>query len=294
MPKPLNRLSGLFVSMCLLATSSAHAQFNIYGGVTRYDVVYHARGLGNPRVFDPIAASPIPRRPLQALQRPVTLNVRDVPLKDFVKLLSQTTGMAFVLDDDALRDASVDIDIEVSLHANNIPLHEALEPVRRALDIAFVPQTNSLLVTSREEAKSITMEVVYPVLDLVAMVDRTDRDQVVAYMDFDTLYMVITETLSPDTWEEAGGLGRISLFPKAGAMAVSTTYDVHIQVERMLTALRQAQAAQGISGKAIPVDANDAPLPKESFASRSLGNATTTQPKRLRPTLRTGGWQMPR
>ncbi len=48
---------------------------------------------------------------------------------------------------------------------------------------------------------------------------------------------LIMETISPDTWEPAGGPARISIV--AGAMVVSQTTDVHEEIEVMLSRLRK-------------------------------------------------------
>lgn len=53
----------------------------------------------------------------------------------------------------------------------------------------------------------------------------------------DVILTLFQETIEPDSWEEAGGPGRISML--AGVMVVSNTNDVHEHVEVMLAELRK-------------------------------------------------------
>jgi general secretion pathway protein D len=62
--------------------------------------------------------------------------------------------------------------------------------------------------------------------------------------DFDTLITLVQETISPDSWEEAGGPGRISPFPLNLSLIVSQTQEVHQQLADLLQQLRRLQDLQ--------------------------------------------------
>jgi general secretion pathway protein D len=61
----------------------------------------------------------------------------------------------------------------------------------------------------------------------------------------DTIMTLVQETIAPDSWEEAGGPGRISMV--AGVMVVSQTNDVQEYVEDMLGALRKILRTKPVS-----------------------------------------------
>jgi type II secretory pathway component GspD/PulD (secretin)/tetratricopeptide (TPR) repeat protein len=57
----------------------------------------------------------------------------------------------------------------------------------------------------------------------------------------DTLINLITSTISPETWQSAGGPGQIQYFPLGLALVVNQTQDVQEQVLDLLQALRRLQ-----------------------------------------------------
>lgn len=113
--------------------------------------------------------------------------------------------------------------------------------------------------------------------------------------DFDTLMTLLQETVSPDSWEEAGGPGRISPFPASCALVISSTREVHEQVEQVLTGLRKARAIQQVETMNVAIDsAASKEKEKVSLASRSLSAPRLSRPKRIRDTAKINRWQIPR
>ncbi len=62
--------------------------------------------------------------------------------------------------------------------------------------------------------------------------------------DFDPLIELITTTIEPDTWEEAGGAGRVHEFETNLSLVVSQTQDVHDKIRDLLEQLRRLQDLQ--------------------------------------------------
>jgi general secretion pathway protein D len=65
-----------------------------------------------------------------------------------------------------------------------------------------------------------------------------------ALADFDTLIELITQTIAPDTWADAGGAGAIEPFPTNLSLVISQTQDVHDQIADLLEQLRRLQDLQ--------------------------------------------------
>src|SRR5262249_33242353 len=57
----------------------------------------------------------------------------------------------------------------------------------------------------------------------------------------DTLIRLITSTVAPATWSEAGGPGTLQYFPRGMALVVCQTADVQEEVADLLSALRRLQ-----------------------------------------------------
>ncbi|REJ67357.1 MAG: general secretion pathway protein GspD [Planctomycetota bacterium] len=62
--------------------------------------------------------------------------------------------------------------------------------------------------------------------------------------DFDPLIELITTTIEPDSWEEAGGAGRIAEFETNLSLVVSSTQEVHDKIRDLLEQLRRLQDLQ--------------------------------------------------
>ncbi len=62
--------------------------------------------------------------------------------------------------------------------------------------------------------------------------------------DFDTLMDLITQTVSPATWEHNGGKGNIAASPTNLSLVVSQTQEVHEQIVDLLEQLRRMQDLQ--------------------------------------------------
>ena len=65
-----------------------------------------------------------------------------------------------------------------------------------------------------------------------------------ALADFDTLVNLITNTVSPDSWEENGGNGAIEPYPANLSLVISTTQEVHEEIAALLEQLREWQDLQ--------------------------------------------------
>lgn len=83
----------------------------------------------------------------------------------------------------------------------------------------------------------------YYVDDLVIDVDTTDATRLAAGVgaDFDSLMTKIQQRCSPDTWEVAGGPGRISPFPLNHSLIISGNRLVHEEIAEYLEGLRLAK-----------------------------------------------------
>ena len=71
----------------------------------------------------------------------------------------------------------------------------------------------------------------------------------------DALIKLITNTIAPESWADAGGPGTIDYFPLAGALVINETLDIQEQVADLLQALRRLQDQEvAIEVRLITVD----------------------------------------
>lgn len=87
-------------------------------------------------------------------------------------------------------------------------------------------------------------DLVVPIPPATAKIAKHGSIKGAAVADFNTLIELITSTVAPDTWSEAGGSGAIEDFPTNLSIVVSQTNDVHEQIGELLGQLRKLQDVQ--------------------------------------------------
>ena len=89
-----------------------------------------------------------------ALDEMTTFAFVEQPLTDVIEYLKQLHQIEIQLDIKALTDAGVSSDTPISRTANNIPLHSALKPMLNNLDLTYVVDEGSLMITTKTAAQS--------------------------------------------------------------------------------------------------------------------------------------------
>jgi hypothetical protein len=181
-------------------------------------------------------------RILQALEQPVSLQLVETRLKDVAVRLQNEYRISIQLDDKALTDAGVNADTPVTASFNNVRLRTALEMILLRHELNWIIQDDVLVITTGAKAKEHIETHIYPVRDLVEVYD----EQGVAE-DYNSLIDVITSTISPPSWTDAGGTGSVAAFSNSRALVISQTREVHEQLNALFAALRAARDQQGIA-----------------------------------------------
>ncbi len=164
---------------------------------------------------------------------------------ELAEAVSKAIGVPVAFDAVALDELSIGADMPLefelsgSLEAGAL-LRYALNKINPELDVLVEP--GRLLITTRERVSENPVIKVYDVADLTI---RCVGNRGNLASDFESLIEPITTTLEPDSWEEAGGYGRIVDFGADGirSIIVSTTWQQHEQVANLLAALRNQQRA---------------------------------------------------
>jgi hypothetical protein len=180
----------------------------------------------------------------RALDEPASIDVVEQPLKDVMAHLQKSYEIAIQLDEKAIIDAGGGADTPLTANLSNVRLRSALDLLLQPRELNWIIEHDVLLITSDSRAKEHIETRVYPVRDLVEV-----RDEHGAGEDYDSLIDVITSTISPTTWTDAGGTGSISPFPNAGVLILSQTERVHEEVDSLLATLRLAKVRQGVEGE---------------------------------------------
>jgi hypothetical protein len=99
-------------------------------------------------------------------------------------------------------------------------------------------------VADAQQQKAKLIRVTYPVAELVTPIPgragAENHDRLVQ-----SLMDVVTNTVAPATWRDAGGQGSAQYFPLGQAIVVNQTAEVHTEVARLLEQLHKAVKTPG-------------------------------------------------
>lgn len=175
----------------------------------------------------------------EALGKPAEFNLEDIELGDFVKQVAEKHQLDILLDIAALTADGKGTETVLNFRVRRVTLGAALQRLLDDLSLTYIIRNESLEITTKTAAETFTSTRIYQVQDLVVLPnDPAGRP------DFESLIELLTSTLTPESWREAGGtVGEVKAFSGPGAMVlvVTQTDAGHEEVEKLLTDLRAAQ-----------------------------------------------------
>jgi hypothetical protein len=170
---------------------------------------------------------------LEALNRPITLDLKDVKLYEMIDQLQNLLGQPIITDDEALKAANVSEDSMVSARARRpTAARSVLRQVLGPLDLTYVVKDQSIYITTKEKAKQMMTVRTYYLGDMLGtfspflppVANQMQMAQNVAYM-----VDLIKRTVDPDSWADNGrdGLGTIAFDPITMSLVVRQSAEVH-------------------------------------------------------------------
>jgi len=181
----------------------------------------------------------------EQLARRFDVDLQEATLADLAKFVSERTGLNVLIDEEALEESGVELDkAAITVRGQSLPLVGIFDHALDQQRLTWQVQHGALLITTREESEQSGLELqVYPIGDLVS-VDAGPSDEPSEFDDYDVLMHLLITTVAPDSWDEVGGPGAVSVLPNRAALVISQTREVHESVERLLAALRATAPAK--------------------------------------------------
>jgi hypothetical protein len=105
----------------------------------------------------------------QKLNKRIDINVVEVPIKDVMQFLQDTTGIQFVLKQKKLEEAGVSADSPVTRSLKRVRVSTLLDLILSDFELAYVEKDDLLEITTPEDAESRLEIRVYDCRDLLAM-----------------------------------------------------------------------------------------------------------------------------
>lgn len=178
----------------------------------------------------------------EALQKPVSINVKDKLLEEFLAGLAQQFGITVRLNRDALFEEGIAPDEPISLSVDGVSLGSALRLALQPLDCTPLVEEGALKVTTEIDAEEHLFTVVYDVRDL----------EEAGYGYHHLIDTIQQET--PGPWQETVGAGGDLSIPRAGVLIIRQTERNHATAELILKALREQLNRQETETAAIDED----------------------------------------
>jgi hypothetical protein len=195
------------------------------------------------RFFDGV---PLHQPPPAALAKEVSFDFHRTPLVRVAEFITERCGIRCRLDERALEDAGLTPETKVTLHVSGITLRSALELLLDQVDLTWVVQDGTLLITTPEAVEQRVTFDIYSVGDLVTFRDQRGN----LWEDYDYLVEAITYNVSPYRWDNLDkDKPRLAAGTFAGQkiLMVWQTDRAHEEIVQLLRELRNlaAQAPEG-------------------------------------------------
>ena len=175
------------------------------------------------------------RELLAALDRPVTLAIKDQPLEYALQELSDKLGQRLLVDQKSLRDLDIDLKKTTSLDARGLSARTALRQVLAANGLTFVVKDEAIQVVTVERSRDLLVTRVYYLGDLIQGVGPFGGTlQWGPLLDFQQteanakmIIDAIKSSVDPMSWEGKGGSGTVSFHFPSMSLIVRASSEVH-------------------------------------------------------------------
>jgi hypothetical protein len=190
------------------------------------------------------------------------------PLVEVAARLRTQTGLNVLVDQLALENAGIPLNLPLTARSPAISLRSALQMLLEPNHLKAVIRDGALVITSYEVAQYDLVNSVYPIEDLLLREIEEDAlmdsQPAMAGASFgcitrrgDQVIEVITSAVAADTWGNVGGPGSIVAVPAGKCLVVRQVPEVHELMEAWLRDVRKTLAEREKAGVVMPKVSTD-------------------------------------
>ena len=191
-----------------------------------FEVLSH-RGIENERWVTP--GIELEQESLEKLEKKGTLLFVETPVEDAVQEMAQQWDLPITIDRRALEEEGLTPDTPVSGTMKDVTLREALNFIARELQLAYTVNDKVLTITTLSAVENVLASRIY-------WLEGTGLPRNEPF----GIIQVIESSIATDSWEVMGGPSTISpMRIKRPAILVSTTYQTHHHIKKLLDVMRQ-------------------------------------------------------
>jgi hypothetical protein len=167
---------------------------------------------------------------LDALSKPMDVELKDSTLEDVIKYLQDKAGVNIVVPQAILEEKNITYKVPVSVNLKGVTLRTILKKTLADVGLVYIVKDNVIQVTTEERAQKTLTTRTYYMGDMMLLTDvHVPRfaQQAQAIRTINDIIGVIVGTVEPDSWWVNGGPGRIVFDPTHMTLIVTQTAEVH-------------------------------------------------------------------
>jgi len=174
---------------------------------------------------------------LNSLAKPISVAYDKANFKDVIQHLTDTLGCEIVVDQNALNDALITSETQISRKVNKVSARTILRTILGELGLAYVIKNDVIQVVSKEQAEKMMVKRTYYLGDLLSGGQFAQAgirfnpgiDMLQAQQNVISIMGLIQSSVDPDSWEAngKGGKGTISFYGPLMAIIVVNSAEVH-------------------------------------------------------------------
>lgn len=187
----------------------------------------------------------------RALAEKATFDFSETPLNEVLDFVKDKHKVVLFADKQSFESEGLDTATPVTFKIDGISLDSALHLMLDPLDLTFVPRFEGIMITMKSKAEELLERKVYGIRDLTAPPGTAVGDEDDSYAA-DKLIDLITATVAPISWQASGGRGSAKSIK--GMLVVAQTYEIHREIEALLTQLRAIRKGKGVARAEDPRD----------------------------------------
>lgn len=177
------------------------------------------------------------RRIVEALAKPVKLDITNEPFEDLIFSLGKSLDLPIRIDRRSIKNRGPDPETPVTHRFESIELETAIRIILLPLRLTYYIENGTLMITTpKEESKQVRPRV-YPIDDLIHFTDPEGKPLV----DSESLTRTIETTVDGGSWIRVGGHGGIDTIKlsQRTVMIVSQTDRNHKAIAELLREIRR-------------------------------------------------------
>jgi len=185
------------------------------------------------------------RKLREGLNKLVSVEFEETEMVNVLAAFQEMLDVNMVVDWDAILSEGVEPDTTVKLVLKEVPVESAMKHIFRPLNLTWIVHQDVVFISTQtdiDENPSFLTLRVYDVNDLLSVREESGKQT----PNFVELMDLLKKGLTTQWQDDDGTGGEIVPFQAKGinALVVRQTYQVHLEIERLLLGLRAARHVQ--------------------------------------------------